>query len=364
MEIINLDLGKDSYSIYIGAGLLDDIGSLAEDFLNKTIFIITNESIASLYLDRVIKAFSRYRVDVYVVPDGESYKNLDSLGKIIGELLKARHTRSTTLVALGGGVIGDLSGYAAASYQRGVDFIQIPTTLLAQVDSSVGGKTAVNHPLGKNMIGAFHQPKAVYIDLDSLKSLPSRELSAGLAEVIKHGAIFDKNFFAWIEDHISNLVALDMDAMAKAVRRSCEIKASIVARDEKENNVRALLNLGHTFGHAIEHCMGYGCWLHGEAVGVGLVMAADLSVRLGRLDLAWGRRVKDLVKAAKLPVSPPSSMTADDFIESMSVDKKATNSGLRFIVLNEIGDAELIQGVSEATLLQTLTAGENLLALS
>ena len=233
-----------------------------------------------MYLDRVIKAFSRCRVDVYVVPDGESYKNLDSLGKIIGALLKARHTRSTTLVALGGGVIGDLSGYAAASYQRGVDFIQIPTTLLAQVDSSVGGKTAVNHPLGKNMIGAFHQPKAVYIDLDSLKSLPSRELSAGLAEVIKHGAIFDKNFFAWIEDHISNLVALDMDAMAKAVRRSCEIKASIVARDEKENNVRALLNLGHTFGHAIEHCMGYGCWLHGEAVGVGLVMAADLSVCL------------------------------------------------------------------------------------
>jgi len=364
MEKINLNLGRHSYPIYIGPGLLDHIGSHAEISSNKTIFIITNDSIAPLYLNRVKKTFSGCRVDTYVIPDGESYKNLDSLGKIVGELLKAKHTRSTTLVALGGGVIGDLGGYAAASYQRGVDFIQIPTTLLAQVDSSVGGKTAVNHPLGKNMIGAFHQPKAVYIDLNTLKSLPPRELSAGLAEVIKHGAIFDETFFSWIEDHIADLVALDMEAMAKAVRRSCEIKASIVAQDEKESNVRALLNLGHTFGHAIEHFMGYGRWLHGEAVGVGLVMAADLSVRLGKLNLSCGRRVKELVKAAKLPVSPPPSMAANDFIESMSVDKKATDSGLRFIVLNKIGDAEMVEGVSDAVLLQTLTAGEHLLDLS
>ena len=361
MEKVNLDLGEDSYPIYIGAGLLKNVELLNEKLSHKSVFIITNKSIASLYLDHVKQVFHRCRVDTYVMPDGESYKNLDSLEKIISELLENRHTRSTTIVALGGGVVGDVSGFAAASYQRGVDFIQIPTTLLAQVDSSVGGKTAVNHILGKNMIGAFHQPKAVYIDLNTLKSLPSRELSAGLAEVIKHGAIIDSEYFSWIEEYMPRLLALDMDAMAEAVRRSCEIKASIVARDEKENGMRAILNLGHTFGHAIEHCMGYGCWLHGEAVGVGLVMAADLSVRLGRLSLESGRRVKDLVKAAGLPIYPPPSMSVDDFIESMLVDKKATDLGLRFIVFNEIGNVELVEGVSEEILFKTLAAGKSLL---
>ena len=363
METVELDLGDNAYSIYIGVGILDNGDFLSEKVSGSNVFIVTNESIAPLYLESVEQAFRRCRVDTYVLPDGESYKNLASCEAIFGELLSKRHNRSTTLVALGGGVVGDVTGFVAATYQRGVDFLQIPTTLLAQVDSSVGGKTAVNHPLGKNMIGAFHQPKSVYIDINTLKSLPARELSAGFAEVIKHGALADSDYFSWIEKHMAELLEIDVGVITEAVRRSCQIKASIVAQDEKEAGLRALLNLGHTFGHAIEHSMGYGSWLHGEAVGTGLVMAADLSARLDRISPRSAARVKRVVSAAGLPTKPPPELTADEFLRSMLVDKKATDSGLRFILLNEIGTAELVEGVDESVLRETLEAGEKLAEL-
>ena len=363
METVELDLGENAYPIHIGPGILDDADLLSEKISGANVFIVTNESIAPLYLETVERAFRGCRVDTYVLPDGESHKNLASYESIVGELLSKRHNRSTTLVALGGGVVGDVTGYVAATYQRGVNFLQIPTTLLAQVDSSVGGKTAVNHPLGKNMIGAFYQPKAVYIDINTLKSLPARELSAGLAEVIKHGALADGDYFSWIEEHMTELLAIDVEMMTQAVQRSCEIKASIVAQDEKEAGLRALLNLGHTFGHAIEHSMGYGAWLHGEAVGCGLVMAADLSGRLERISPTSAERIKRVVSAAGLPVAPPPALTANEFLQSMLVDKKATDSGLRFILLNEIGAAEMVEGIDESVLRETLEAGENLAEL-
>jgi len=360
MEIVNLNLGEHSYAIHIGAGLLSDERILNQEVTGASVFIVTSESIAPLYLSKLQAAFRERRVDTFVLPDGESQKNLSSYESIVGELLTKRHNRATTLIALGGGVIGDVTGYVAATYQRGVNFIQIPTTLLSQVDSSVGGKTAVNHPLGKNMIGAFYQPKAVYIDTDTLQTLPDRELSSGLAEVIKHGVLADGEYFSSIEQEMTALRSLQPESMARAIRRSCEIKASIVAQDEKETGVRALLNLGHTFGHAIEHLMGYGAWLHGEAVGTGLVMAADLSSRLGRITQSDAKRIKNVVASAGLPTCPPLTLSVDDFIESMQVDKKTTDDGLRFILINDIGVADLVTDVDEAKLRETLMARESL----
>jgi 3-dehydroquinate synthase len=360
MEIVNLDLDQHAYSIHIGAGVLADAHLLNQEVTGASVFIVTSESVAPLYLAKLQEAFSECRVDTYIIPDGESQKNLSNYESIIGELLTKRHNRATTLIALGGGVVGDVTGYVAATYQRGVNFIQIPTTLLSQVDSSVGGKTAVNHQLGKNMIGAFYQPKAVYIDTDTLQTLPERELSSGLSEVIKHGVLADGEYFSWIEQEMTDLRSLQPEKMAKAIRRSCEIKASIVAQDEKERDVRALLNLGHTFGHAIEHLMGYGAWLHGEAVGTGLVMAADLSSRLGRITGSDAKRIKDVVASAGLPTCPPQALGVNDFLESMQVDKKTTDDGLRFILINDIGEAELVTDIDEDKLRETLAAGESL----
>jgi 3-dehydroquinate synthase len=297
---------------------------------------------------------------VIVLPDGEHTKNLDTLNLIFDQLLLHRHERGTTLIALGGGVTGDMAGFAAAIYQRGVDFIQIPTTLLSQVDSSVGGKTGVNHALGKNMIGAFYQPQCVLADIDVLNSLPTRELQAGLAEVIKYGLLGNSAFFSWLEDNIDALMARDADKMAYAVRICCEEKARIVAADEREGGLRALLNLGHTFGHAIEAAMGYGTWLHGEAVGAGMVMAADLSHRIGWLNAVDARRARALIARAGLPVAPPSSMTADQFLNLMSVDKKVQSGKIRFVLLRSIGNAVLESGIAPALLDETLTAGDTL----
>jgi shikimate kinase/3-dehydroquinate synthase len=293
-------------------------------------------------------------VHAIVLPDGEAYKNWASLMQVFDALLAAKCDRKTTLVALGGGVIGDLTGFAAASYMRGVPFVQIPTTLLAQVDSSVGGKTGLNHPLGKNMIGAFYQPRAVLADTAALGTLPERELSAGLAEVIKHGAIIDATFFDWIEDNIGALMAREPQALAHAISRSCEIKADVVRQDEREGGLRAILNFGHTFGHAIEAGLGYGHWLHGEAVGCGMVMAADLSHRAGLVDFATATRMRALVAAAGLPTDAPDLGT-ERWLELMEVDKKNEGGAIKFILMKPLGSPS-IQGVPQALLLETLAA--------
>jgi 3-dehydroquinate synthase len=288
------------------------------------------------------------------LPDGEEFKTWEVLQKIFDGLLENSADRKTTLVALGGGVIGDMTGFAAACYMRGIKFIQVPTTLLSQVDSSVGGKTGINHPLGKNMVGAFHQPQAVIADLDTLKTLPPEELAAGLAEVIKHGAIADSDFLSWIEKNQDALNNCDPAAMEHAVRRSCEIKSQVVAQDEKEGGIRAILNFGHTFGHAIEAGMGYGSWLHGQAVGCGMVMAADLSVRVGLLSEAEASRLKKIIEALHLPTQPPK-LGVDRFMELMSVDKKAESGEVRYILLNGLGQAK-IQTVDDDLVIQTLIA--------
>jgi 3-dehydroquinate synthase len=355
---LNVDLGERSYPILIGRGLLDDGALLARHIGSASgkVAIVTNTTIAPLYLDKVaapLRASGREVVTI-VLPDGEEHKNWQSLNLVFDALLANKCDRKTTLVALGGGVIGDLTGYAAASYMRGVPFVQIPTTLLSQVDSSVGGKTGINHPLGKNMIGAFYQPRAVIADTATLDTLPERELSAGLAEVIKHGAILDLSFFDWIEANIGKLVARDHAALAHAILRSCEIKADVVRRDEREGGLRAVLNFGHTFGHAIENGLGYGEWLHGEAVGCGMVMAADLSHRLGLLDADSALRVRRLVKAAGLPVEAPD-LGAQRWIELMEVDKKNEGGAIKFILLKPLGSPS-ITGAPQDQLLATLEA--------
>ncbi|MGZ5201071.1 MAG: bifunctional shikimate kinase/3-dehydroquinate synthase AroKB [Telluria sp.] len=357
-KCINLDvaLGSRSYPIVIGRGVLDDAELLQRHLKGNTVAIVTNTTIAPLYLERVagpLRAAGREVVEI-VLPDGEEYKTWESLNLVFDALLAHKCDRRTTLVALGGGVVGDMTGFAAATYMRGVPFVQVPTTLLAQVDSSVGGKTGINHPRGKNMIGAFYQPRAVLADTTTLETLPARQLSAGLAEVIKHGAILDAGFFAWIEQNIDKLVARDPDALAHAIARSCEIKADVVRKDEREGGLRAVLNFGHTFGHAIEAGMGYGNWLHGEAVGCGMVMAADLSQRLGYIDAAAVERVRALVKAAGLPVVAPD-LGADRWIELMEVDKKNEGGEIKFILLKPLG-APIITSVPRETLLQTLGA--------
>jgi len=341
---LNVELGDRSYPIAIGRGLLDDTALLNRYIgsAGSKVAIVTNTTVAPLYLDKIagpLRAAGREVVPI-ILRDGEEYKNWESLNEVFDALLANKCDRKTTLVALGGGVIGDMTGFAAATYMRGVPFVQIPTTLLAQVDSSVGGKTGINHPLGKNMIGAFYQPRAVIADTATLDTLPARELSAGLAEVIKHGAILDAGFFDWIEANIGKLVARDHAALAHAIARSCEIKADVVARDEREGGLRAVLNFGHTFGHAIEAGMGYGTWLHGEAVGCGMVMAADLSRRLGLIDDAAVERVRNLVEAAGLPVVAPD-LGVERWIELMEVDKKNEGGAIKFILLKPLGSPSI-----------------------
>lgn len=339
MKTLTVDLGERSYPIFIGQDLLNDLSLVAPYVKGKQVMIVTNETIAPLYLEKAKKMFSGLQVDEVILPDGEEFKNLEHLNLIFDALLSKRHNRTTTLVALGGGVIGDMTGFAAASYQRGVDFIQIPTTLLSQVDSSVGGKTGVNHALGKNMIGAFHQPNCVVIDVNSLNTLPANELAAGVAEVIKYGLICDLPFFDWLEVNMSKLNAKDTEALIYAIETSCANKAKVVAQDEKEGGIRAILNLGHTFGHAIETDQGYGNWLHGEAVATGMLMAADLSARLNWIDQTDVDRIEKILLDAHLPVKCPEGMTAERFKSLMAVDKKVLDGKLRLVLLRAMGEA-------------------------
>ena len=335
---LQVELGERSYPIEIGPSLLDNPALIADHIGGKRVAVVTNDVVAPLYLARLKQSLEAAgkQVIAIVLPDGEQEKSWESLMKVFDVLLAEKCDRATTLVALGGGVIGDLTGYAAASYMRGVPFIQVPTTLLSQVDSSVGGKTGINHPLGKNMIGAFYQPQCVIADIATLNTLPPRELSAGLAEVIKHGAITAGDFFDWIEANIARLMAKDAAALAHAIQRSCEIKAEVVRQDEREGGLRAILNFGHTFGHAIEAGLGYGEWLHGEAVGCGMVMAADLSWRMGFIDESTKNRIKALVKAAGLPVVAPN-FSAERWIEMMEVDKKTEGGIIKFVLLKPLG---------------------------
>ncbi|EXJ17102.1 3-dehydroquinate synthase [Imhoffiella purpurea] len=353
-QTLNVDLGLRSYPIHIGSGLLADPESYRPHVRGDRIMIVTNETVAPLYLDPLEQALSDYRVSRVVLPDGEQYKTMEVWNRIFDALLQERFGRDCTLVALGGGVIGDMAGFAAACYQRGVPFIQVPTTLLAQVDSSVGGKTGINHPAGKNMIGAFHQPLAVIADTDTLETLPQKELSAGLAEVLKYGFIRDAAFLAWLESHMAELLSRDPNALSHAIKRSCEIKALIVAEDELEAGQRALLNLGHTFGHAIEAGAGYGAWLHGEAVAVGTCMAANLSQRLGWLEDKDVERLRRLISCAGLPTEPPADLSPDQMLELMAVDKKVLDGKMRFVLLKELGEAIVTDEVDRDTLYATL----------
>ncbi|MBE9568545.1 MAG: 3-dehydroquinate synthase [Proteobacteria bacterium] len=339
MTTLTVDLGERSYPIYIDNGLLGQADLLKQHIPGNSALIVSNETVAPLYLEKTQTMLSGLKHEAVILPDGEKYKNLEVLNQIYDGLLRNRFDRNTTVIALGGGVVGDMAGFAAASYQRGVHLIQIPTTLLSQVDSSVGGKTGVNHALGKNMIGAFYQPRAVIADIDTLDTLPDRELSAGLAEIIKYGLICDKDFFNWLQTNMSALLQRDKKALAYAIEVSCQTKADIVAADERESGRRALLNLGHTFGHAIENGMGYGEWLHGEAVGAGMCMAAIMSNQMGWMDDDETRQTIDLIEQAKLPVKAPASLSAATFRELMSVDKKVIDGVLRLVLMKGIGQS-------------------------
>jgi len=352
MRTLKVELGDRAYPIHIGSGLIDS-DRLASLIGGRQVLVVTNESIAPLYLDRVLATLDDFDVATVVLPDGESHKHLGTLDLIFTEALTRRFSRNATMIALGGGVVGDMVGFAAASYQRGIDFIQIPTTLLSQVDSSVGGKTGVNHPLGKNMIGAFHQPIAVLIDTDVLSTLPAKEMAAGMAEVIKYGLLGDEEFLVWIEQHIHALMANEQEAIAQAIEHSCRMKAEIVARDEREGSVRALLNLGHTFGHAIEAHLGYGGWLHGEAVGAGMVIAARLSHAMELISETDVARVVAVCQAAGLPVEPPKGMMSDDFMTHMAVDKKNIDGRLRLVLMRRLGDA-YVEDQAPSNLLQSV----------
>ena len=357
MQTLDVALGDRSYPIHIGSDLLGRTELILPHLKRRQVAIVTNTTVAPLYLDALAQPLAAAGVGVVpiILPDGEAHKNCATLNLIYDALLTHRCERSTTLIALGGGVIGDLTGFAAATYLRGVPFIQVPTTLLAQVDSSVGGKTGINHPLGKNMIGAFYQPQLVLADITTLNTLPARELAAGLAEVIKYGLIRDREFFDWIERNIGQLNALDADAMRYAIYRSCQNKAEVVAADERESGVRALLNLGHTFGHAIENGMGYGVWLHGEAVAAGTLLAADLSHRLGWLQADEVERIRRLLLAAGLPVEAPR-LGAARYLELMGLDKKVVDGSIRLVLQQGIGQAVLTSDYDGAALQQTLTA--------
>jgi len=354
MKTLKVELGDRSYPIHIGQGLLHHVELLKPNITGSRVLVVTNETVGPLYLDPLLKLLNPWKPVSVILPDGEQYKNLDILNRIYTALLENRCDRKTTLVALGGGVIGDMTGFAAATYQRGVPFIQVPTTLLAQVDSSVGGKTGVNHALGKNMIGAFHQPNCVIIDTDTLTTLPDKELSAGLAEVIKYGLIGDPDFFTWLEANMHKLLTRDPQALAFAIERSCADKAKVVAADEREHGQRALLNLGHTFGHAIETGAGYGNWLHGEAVAAGICMAADLSHRLGWLKHEEVLRIESLIRKAGLPTRAPGSLSSAALRDFMSVDKKVEAGQLRLVLPKGLGQAAITGEVPSALLLETL----------
>lgn len=356
MKQLRVELGDRSYPIYIGEKLLQDRQLIGQYIAGRQVMIVTNETVAPLYLDTLSSALDGFELEVVILPDGEQFKTLEVLNQIFDALLGSHYDRTSTLVALGGGVIGDMAGFAAACYQRGVPFIQIPTTLLAQVDSSVGGKTAVNHPLGKNMIGAFYQPQCVIADTLTLNTLDNRQLRAGLAEVIKYGLIRDAEFFAWLELNVDKLLAREPESLLTAIERSCLNKAEIVAADEREGGVRALLNLGHTFGHAIETGLGYGVWLHGEAVAVGMVMAAEMSCRVGLLEPATMARIKALIVAAGLPVVAPQQIDPDRFLELMAVDKKAHDGKIRLVLLKGIGQGVLVDDYAVDVLRQTIMA--------
>lgn len=334
MKTINVDLDDRSYPIIIGRALLNGGFDVAEYVRGEDCLIVSNETVAPLYLDRLKPNLVGRKISSISLPDGESFKTVATMQMILDELVSLGANRDTTVIALGGGVVGDITGFAAACYMRGVAFVQVPTTLLAQVDSSVGGKTGVNHEKGKNLIGAFHQPGLVLIDTDTLDTLPVREFRAGLAEVIKYGAICDATFFTWLESNMAALLDKDPDVLARAIQRSCELKAEVVAEDERESGRRAILNFGHTFGHAIEHCMGYGEWLHGEAVAAGMVMAAELS-GIGATDLT---RLTALIAAAGLPTRAPE-ISSERWFEAMGLDKKVQKKQLRFVLLRSLGDA-------------------------
>ncbi|MCR8922414.1 3-dehydroquinate synthase [Dasania sp. GY-MA-18] len=338
MQTLHVDLGDRSYPIYIGKSLIEQPELLLKHISGKQVLVVTNETVAPLYLAKVRQSLQGLQYSEVILPDGEQHKTLTVLATIYDQLLKDKHNRSTTLIALGGGVVGDMTGYAAASYQRGVNFIQIPTTLLSQVDSSVGGKTGVNHPLGKNMIGAFHQPQCVIADTHTLMTLPDRELSAGIAEVIKYGLICDAEFYQWLDENASALLARDESVLAEAIYRSCLNKAQVVAEDEKESGIRAILNLGHTFGHAIETAQGYGNWLHGEAVAAGMVLAIKLSAQLGWVQQSDVDSLERMLRAVNLPITPPA-MSQQQFLELMMVDKKVLDGQLRLVLLERIGKA-------------------------
>jgi 3-dehydroquinate synthase len=355
MQTLNVALGDRAYPIHIGRDLLGQADLILPHLKRKQVAIVTNTTVAPLYLEKLAKSLKDAGVSVIeiILPDGEAYKNSETLNLIYDALLKNRCERSTTLIALGGGVIGDLTGYAAATYLRGVPFIQIPTTLLSQVDSSVGGKTGINHPLGKNMIGAFYQPKLVLADIDTLQTLPKRELSAGVAEVIKYGLIRDADFFDWLETNIHALMGLDETIISYAIYRSCQNKAEVVAADEHEAGERALLNLGHTFGHAIENAMGYGVWLHGEAVAAGTMLAADLSQRMGWLNAADVQRMHALLAASSLPLRAPN-LGVKKYLDLMQSDKKVENSKIRLVLQQGIGKAVITGDYDAEKLKQTL----------
>ena len=351
---VQVKLGIRSYPIVIGSGLLQQGDLLQQNINSKQVVIVTNTTIAPLYLESVLAKLPGYQVQTIILPDGEQFKTLDTLSTIYDKLLASKFSRNATLIALGGGVIGDLAGFAAATYQRGIAYIQIPTTLLAQVDSSVGGKTGVNHALGKNMIGAFYQPQCVIADTDLLNTLDDRQLSAGIAEVIKYGLISDPDFFEWINLNIADLMMRDARALAYAIQRSCLNKAEVVAEDERESGVRAILNLGHTFGHAIETSLGYGEILHGEAVAIGICQAADLSRRLNWLNSEDVANICALFKRANLPVQPPNTVTTAQFITAMALDKKNVDGDIRLILLERIGKASLPIKIEQSTLEECL----------
>ncbi|MFK7863691.1 MAG: 3-dehydroquinate synthase [Pseudohongiellaceae bacterium] len=363
METLQVELADRSYPIFIGDSLPDPEATQPYFGLGKVV-IVSNESVATHYLKTIKERLAEREILEIVLPDGEQYKNLDAISYIYDRLMEAKCDRKTTLVALGGGVVGDITGFAAATYLRGVNFVQVPTTLLAQVDSSVGGKTGVNHPAGKNMIGAFYQPQCVIINSTFLETLPVREVKAGLAEVIKYGLINRPEFFDWLAENSEGLLALDSALIRQAIKESCQAKAEIVAQDEREGGVRALLNLGHTFGHAIETASGYGVLLHGETVAMGMVMAADLSARMGELDHAAALRIRTVLEENfGMQVEPPADITVERFLTLMASDKKAELGQIRFILLKSIGGAYIEAEADSGLLEQTLTAGEKLCKL-
>jgi 3-dehydroquinate synthase len=349
MKILNVELGDRSYPIYIGSSLLEDAKIITSHIKTKTICIVTNTTVSKLYLENIKNLLDDYQVVEAIIDDGEEFKNYESLNHIYTKLLENQCNRDTTILALGGGVVGDIAGYAAASFLRGIPFVQIPTTLLAQVDSSVGGKTGINHVLGKNMIGAFYQPQAVIIDLNVLKTIDNRQISAGLAEVIKYGLIWDEDFFKYLEMNINNLKQLDFEHLENVIYRSCEIKAKVVSEDEKESGIRAILNLGHTFGHAIENCLGYGEWLHGEAVGCGMVLAAKMSLAQGWLSESEFNRVKNLISQANLPIKKPD-IDYENFIGAMKLDKKNKDKEIYLVLQQGIGQAIVTNKYSSSAL--------------